>query len=163
MGRFTWYLVWNCFFCLLYSCETQVVCMAIHWMRIRRGETIEKEIQLPNQSQQEFDSINRGKMQYQTDLNHLWLRNFFYDSFSVCVIMNQRFFKNVMWISLQVHTAFVLMICFIFFMCSFNFCCPPSCIDVWVYFMSQQYKPDSWVYCASEGPWFLNKRRQRRT
>lgn len=50
----------------------------------RKGETIEKEIQLPNQSQQEFDSINRGKMQYQTDLNHLWLRNFFYDWFSVC-------------------------------------------------------------------------------
>lgn len=56
--------------------------------RKRKGETIE-EIQLPNQSLQEFDSINRGKMQYQTDLK----RGLEISSMigSVCVKMNQRF------------------------------------------------------------------------
>lgn len=36
----------------------------------RKSETSEEEIQLSNQSLQEFDSINKGKMQYQTDLKH---------------------------------------------------------------------------------------------
>lgn len=42
-----------------------------YWQR--NGENMEKDIQLPNQSLRESDSINRGKMQYQTALKLLWL------------------------------------------------------------------------------------------
>lgn len=71
------------FFRLLHSRQAQVVCMVLHRVGTigeeRKGANMEKEIQLPNQSPHEFDSINRGKMQYQTALKHLWLTNVFCD------------------------------------------------------------------------------------
>lgn len=98
--------------------------------RYRKWGTIEKEIQLWNQSQHEFDLFNRGKMQCQNSGSTL----------------NQR-------LLLHKHAVIYFMstlLCCNYFVCFyvmyyFKFCCPILNFLNWVYLMSQQYKADNWL------------------
>lgn len=101
-------------------------CYVLLRMEQAQGETIVKEIQLPNQSLQRFDSNNRGKMQYQTELKPLMLRSFFYFWLSGYNNEPEIFTpKMFIWTDL-VHSMDVLLIYFIFYMWKFNFLYPLS-------------------------------------